>query len=59
MPVIRFENAGDLTKEQKNELIEKMTEVVVAVTGKPAQYVYVKIEEVEREDFGIGGKPLV
>lgn len=58
MPVIRLENAGELSKEQKTELIKKLTDVVVEVTGKPAQYVYIKIEEIDRENFGIGGNPL-
>ncbi len=58
MPVIRMENAGELSKEQKKELIERITDVVEEVTGKAKQYIYVRIEEIERENFGIGGKQL-
>jgi 4-oxalocrotonate tautomerase len=58
MPIITVENAGKLSREQKTKLIEKLTKVVVEETGKPAQYVYVKIEEVPVENFGIGGKSL-
>ncbi len=58
MPIVTMENAGNLTLEQKKQLIEKFTRVVTDVTGKPAQSVYVRIDEVPRENFGVGGKPL-
>jgi len=58
MPVITVENAGNLTKEQKRELIRALTDDVSKITGKPKQYIYVKISEIERENFGIGGEPL-
>jgi 4-oxalocrotonate tautomerase len=53
-----MENAGELTQTQKKELIAKFTEAVVEVTKKPASAVYVRIDEVPRTNFGIGGKPL-
>ena len=58
MPVITIENAGKLSSDQKKELIMKVTEVISEVTGKPMQAVYVRIDEVPRENFGVGGKPL-
>ncbi|RLC50965.1 MAG: hypothetical protein DRZ79_03530 [Candidatus Cloacimonadota bacterium] len=58
MPIVTLENAGKLTKEQKERLIKKLTDVIVEVTGKPAQAVYVRIDEVPRENFGVGGKSL-
>jgi len=58
MPIITLENAGTLTTEQKNELMKKLTDVVVEVTGKPAGAVYIRIDEVPRNNFGVGGKPL-
>jgi 4-oxalocrotonate tautomerase len=58
MPIVTLENAGNLTKEQKERLIKKLTDVIVEVTGKPAQAVYVRIDEVPRENFGVGGKSL-
>ncbi len=58
MPIVTIENVGSLNKDQKEKLIEKLTKVVVEVTGKPAQYVYVRIDEVPGENFGIGGKSL-
>ncbi len=58
MPIITLENAGKLEAAQKIELIAKLTAVVVEVTGKPAAAVYVRIDEVPRENFGVGGNPL-
>lgn len=58
MPIITVENAGELSKEQKEKLIAQLTESVVEITGKPAQYVYTKIIEHDRENFGVGGKSL-
>ena len=58
MPIITMDNVGELTKQQKKELIEKFTDAVVEVTKKPAGAVYVKINEYERDSFGVGGKPL-
>jgi len=53
-----LENAGKLDCEQKSSLIKKLTEVVCEITGKPEATVYVRIDEVPRENFGVGGKPL-
>lgn len=58
MPIVTVENAGTLSKEQKQELVKKITEVVSEVTGKAKDYVYIRIDEVSRENFGIGGKCL-
>ncbi len=58
MPIITLENAGELSKEQKQLLIKRLTEVVAEITGKNEKYIYVRIDEVPRENFGIGGKSL-
>ena len=58
MPVLRLENVGILNKEQKKELIKKLTDVVVEVTHKNADAVYVKIEDIPPDSFGVGGRPL-
>ena len=58
MPIVTLENAGTLTVEQKTQLIKKLTDVVVEVTNKPDAAVYVRIDEVPRENFGVGGKQL-
>lgn len=58
MPIVTLENAGKLTSEQKKKLIKELTDVVVKVTGKSPSAVYVRLDEVPRENFGVGGKSL-
>ncbi len=58
MPIITLENAGELSKEQKQLLIKRLTEIVAEITEKNEKYIYVRIDEVPRENFGIGGKSL-
>lgn len=58
MPIVTLENAGTLSREQKELLLKKLTDVVVEVTNKPAAAVYVRIDEIPRENFGVGGKSL-
>jgi len=58
MPIITLENAGELSKKQKQLLIKRLTEVVAEITEKNEKYIYVRIDEVPRENFGIGGKSL-
>jgi 4-oxalocrotonate tautomerase len=58
MPYITIENAGNLSREQKEKLIQKITEAITEVTGKPKQYIYIRIDEVPRENFAINGKLL-
>ncbi len=58
MPIITLQNAGELTKKKKELLIKRLTEVAAEITGKPEKYFYVRIDEVPRENFGIGGKSL-
>ena len=50
---------GAFSKEQKAQLIEKITGAIVEVEGEGMRYfTWVVIEEVKQEDWGIGGKPV-
>ena len=45
--------------EQKQQIIEKLTEAMVSVEGENMRGVtWVKIEEVASGEWGIGGQPL-
>ena len=46
MPIITLENAGELSKEQKQLLIKRLTEIVAEITEKNEKYIYVRIDEV-------------
>lgn len=59
MPIITLENVVELSKEQKQLLIKRLTVVTAQITGKNEKYIYVRIDEVPRENFGIGGKSLL
>ena len=58
MPYVNVKVAGALTKEQKAKIAEGMTKVLEEVAGKPPSLTYVVIDEVEREDWAVGGKLL-
>jgi 4-oxalocrotonate tautomerase len=50
---------GVFTKEQKAQLIEKITEAMIGVEGESMRgLTWVVIEEVKSGDWAIGGKPV-
>jgi 4-oxalocrotonate tautomerase len=58
MPYVNIKLAGSVTKEQKAEIAKEVTETLTRVANKPASYTYITFEEVEYEDWAIGGKLL-
>jgi 4-oxalocrotonate tautomerase len=46
---------GRTTRRQKAALIKGVTDLLLAVLNQPTTSVFVVIEEVEREDWGVGG----
>ncbi|MEZ5771392.1 4-oxalocrotonate tautomerase [Defluviimonas denitrificans] len=60
MPMLELHVIKDVfTPEQKNRLIEKLTDAMVSVEGENMRGVtWVKIHEVESGDWAIGGKAL-
>jgi len=47
------------TPEQKTEMIQKLTDTMVAIAGENMRQVtWVYIEDVGQGEFGIGGQPL-
>jgi len=57
MPVVRIDLWKGREKERKKELIEKTTSVVADVIGCPIEAVQIIINEVEKDNWGIGGTP--
>lgn len=55
MPYVNIRLAGSLTREQKADLSQKVTEAIVTVTGKPKETVLIFIDEVERQNIAKGG----
>ena len=58
MPYVNVKVAGSLTKEQKRQIVEGITKLLEEVAGKPPSATYVVIEEVDRDNWGKGGKLL-
>ena len=57
MPVVRIDLWKGREKEKKQEIIEKVTSAIVDTVGCPPEAVQVIINEVEKDNWGIGGIP--
>lgn len=57
MPLISIES-GNLTIDQKEELIDKMTKVASEITNIPSEFFLVTIKELSDSNIGIGGKTI-
>jgi len=57
MPVVRIDLWKGRDKEKKRELIEKITSALADAIGCPIEAVQVIINEVEKDNWGIGGVP--
>ena len=57
MPYISMES-GKLTAEQKQLLIERLTQTAAEITHIPEQFFSVTLKELPEENFGIGGKSI-
>ncbi|VTZ22843.1 putative tautomerase K2 [Methylocella tundrae] len=59
MPFVNIKIARDgATREQKAALIQGMTDVLVKVLNKSPNGTFVVIDEVDLENWGVGGLPL-
>ncbi|WP_108881278.1 2-hydroxymuconate tautomerase [Anderseniella sp. Alg231-50] len=56
MPIIRVEMFKGRSREQKRELVEALTDAMVNTTGASRDAVWVVLSDVEKEDWGFGGK---
>ncbi|MDB2415105.1 4-oxalocrotonate tautomerase family protein [Rickettsiales bacterium] len=58
MPHVNVRLAGTATKEEKKQIIEKMTQVLYDVLNKPHARTHVVIEEVDPANWGIGAETI-
>lgn len=58
MPYVNIKLAGEVTREQKAQIAKEITETLERVAHKPKSYTYITFEEVDYEDWAIGGKLL-
>ncbi|MFA5779397.1 MAG: 2-hydroxymuconate tautomerase [Elusimicrobiota bacterium] len=57
MPFVRIDLWKGRDKETKKKLIKNVTAAVVESIGCPPEAVQVVINEVEKENWGLGGMP--
>lgn len=60
MPLVTIDVIKDVfTPEQKQEIISRVTDTMVAIEGEALRPVtWVRIQEIEQGDWGIGGQML-
>jgi len=57
MPVITVA-VDKLNEEKKKKLVEHLTKEAADITGYPADYFFVYIQEYATENIGVGGKTI-
>lgn len=59
MPIVTIQITREgTTAEQKAALIKGATDLLMDVLNKPPSLTFVVIQEVELEDWGVGGLPV-
>lgn len=58
MPIIRVELIEGRTLEQKKELVEVLTRETSRIAGCSVASIYVVIEDVKKENWGVAGRLL-
>lgn len=55
---IKITREGGTTPAQKAQLIKGVSDLLLDVLNKPLSATFVVIDEVEMEDWGVGGLPV-
>jgi len=58
MPYIEVKVAGELTPDQKREIVKEITATMEKVAGKPPESTYVVIQNMGRDNWAKSGKLL-
>ncbi len=56
MPFINLKSVGTLSKEQKQKIAEGFSNILLEVTGKPKESIYLVIDEVDGQNWAKGDK---
>ncbi|QGH37092.1 4-oxalocrotonate tautomerase [Gracilibacillus salitolerans] len=59
MPYVTVQMLEGRSDEQRKALIEKVTDAVVETTGATREKVVVFVEDIDKRNYGVGGKRLV
>ena len=58
MPIIRVEILEGRSVEKKRELVETLSRETARIIGCPESSIYVVIEDVAKQNWGVGGELL-
>lgn len=58
MPFVNIKITKGATTEQKEQLIEGATQLLVDVLGKNPKTTFVVIDEVDTDNWGVGGESI-
>ncbi len=58
MPYVNVKVAGALSDEQKRKISQSFTAILEEVAGKNPKSTYIVFEEVERNNWSVGGELL-
>jgi 4-oxalocrotonate tautomerase len=58
MPYVNIRIAGTLSREQKKQIAQEITDTLERVAHKPKSYTYIAFDELPHEGWAIGGKLL-
>ena len=58
MPVVTIKIAGSLSREQRKQIAEEITDTLERVALKPKRYTYIAFEELPYENWAIAGQLL-
>jgi len=58
MPIVQISMIAGRTPEKKEQLIKKVTDAIVEALQIPADKVRIILNEVPKENIGVGGVPL-
>ena len=58
MPYVNIKVAGSVTAENKKKLMKGVTQLLHDVLGKEPKSTYVVIDEVDTDNWGVGGESL-
>ena len=58
MPYVNIRVAGTLTREQKRQIAEELTDKLERIAKKPKSYTYICFDELPDENWAVAGKLL-
>lgn len=58
MPIVRVEMLAGRPVEVKRELAKKLTEETARILGQKPENIFVILEDVSKENWGVGGELL-